>query len=232
MTVSGTYNFNPSGADAVTMAYGRIGVRRTAITREHLIDAANEGNLLLTEWSSLQPNLWTSEQINQTVTEGVFNYVLPARVVMILTATLVTSSGDDNEQRRVLGALSTTEYASISNPNTQAPSSSYWFNRLRTPEINLWPVPDDGGPYVLQMQCVSQPQDMVIPSGVTLDAPYRGFDAFVAGLAYRLARVHAPEFEDRRKADYERAWAVFSANDVENTPFYVFPALGTYYRGQ
>lgn len=227
MASSGTFNFAPAASDIVLAAYARIGVRRAAIVQEHLLDAYNEGNFLLSQFSNFQPLLWRSELISQALTQGTATYVLPARVVMILLCYIQTASGTDTIDR-VLGPLSTVEYAALPNKTMQAPPSAFWLNRLSTPEITFWQTPDDGGPYTAYMRCVSQVQDMTIPSGTTLDVPYRALDAFTAGLAYRLARIHAPELEDKRKADADEAWSIFSGNDVESVPMYLIPGLGAY----
>ena len=229
MTSSATYSFDPNFSNVVLAAYARCQIRRPALTAEHFLDAGNEGNFLLSEWASKQPLLWKSELISQALTQGTATYALPKRVVMILMAYIETGSGT-SVQDRVIGPLSTVEYASLPNKVVQAAPTSYWFNRLSTPEITLWQVPDNGGPYTLYMRCVSQVQDASIPSGVTLDIPYRAIDAFVAGLAHRLARIHKPELEAMRKADAMEAWNNFSGNDVENTPLFISPGLGYLYR--
>lgn len=229
MTTSGTYNYDPALSDVVLTAYARCGKRRTSLTAEHFIDAGNEGNLLLSEWSNLQPLLWKSELIEQVLTQGVPTYVLPKRVVMILTMYIQTGV-TPNFTDRVLGPLSTVEYASMTNKLMQAPPNSFWFDRQSTPQVTFWPNPDGGGPYTAKMRCVVQPQDAVIPSGVTIDIPYRAQDAFIAGLAYRLARIHAQELEDKRKMDYKEAWAAFTGNDTENVAMYVKPQMAGYFR--
>lgn len=229
MTSSGLYNFNPGFSEVVLAAYARIGRKRPMLTAEHFMDAGNEGNFLLGEWSNKQPNLWKSELISQALTEGTATYVLPARVVMILCCYINTGSSPSTISR-VLGPLSTVEYASIPNKENEGVMTSFWFNRLETPEITFWPVPDDGGPYTAEMRVVSQAQDVTIPSGTTIDVPYRALDAFTAGLAYRLARIHAPELEDKRKADAMEAWMTFSGADVENVPLMIVPSCSQYYR--
>lgn len=229
MTSSGTYAYDPAFSNVVLAAYARCQIKRPALTAEHFTDAGNEGNFLLSEWSSKQPLLWKSELISQALTQGTATYDLPKRVVMILLAYIETGSGT-SVQDRVIGPLSTTEYASLPNKTVQNQPTSFWFDRQITPQITLWQVPDDGGPYTLYMRCVSQVQDVSTPAGVTLDIPYRAIDAFVAGLAHRLARIHAPQLEAVRKADAMEAWNVFSGNDVENVPTYVAPMLSMYYR--
>ena len=229
MSSSGTYAYNPAFSDVVMAAYARCGIRRTAVTTEQLVDAANEGNLELVRFSNLQPLLWKSELVSLPLTQGTATYVLDKNIVMLLLVTIQTGSGA-SLQNRTLGPLSTVEYAALPNQTNQAPPTSYWFDRQITPQLTFWPVPDSGGPYTALLRCVTQVQDAAIPSGTTLDLPYRALDAFTAGLAYRLARIHAQQLEAVRKADAAEAWAIFSGNDVESVPFYILPGVGSYYR--
>ncbi len=229
MTSSGTYAFNPALSDVVLSAYARINIRRAAITTEHLVDAYNEANFLLSEWSSKQPLLWESTLVSQSLSAGTATYDLDAKVVMVLLAYIETGSGT-SAQDRVIGPLSTVEYASIPNKAIQAPPTSFWFNRQITPSITFWPVPDQDSTYTAKLRVVTQVQDAALPSGATLDIPYRALDAFTAGLAHRLARIHAPALEDKRKMDAMEAWASFAAGDTENVPFFIVPGLGGYYR--
>ncbi len=225
---SGTYAYNPAFSDVVQAAYARIGIRRTAITTEHLLDAANEGNFLLSEWASKQPLLWKSELVSLPLIQGTATYTLNKNIVMLLLVTIQTNSGG-NTQNRVLGPLSTVEYASIPNQENQAPPSSFWLDRQITPQLTFWPVPDNGGPYTALLRCVTQVQDASIPSGTSLDVPYRALDAFTAGLSYRLARIHAPALEAQRSTDSDKAWKTFADNDVESVPVYIIPGLNAYY---
>lgn len=229
MTSSGTYAYAPSASDVVLNAYARIQIKRTMLTAEHLQDAYFEGNALLSQWASLQPLLWKSELISQVLTEGTATYALSSRVVMILLAYIETGSGT-NTIDKVLGPLSTVEYASLTNKTMEAPPSSYWFNRLSTPEITLWQTPDGNGPYTLKMRCVSQVQDTSLKNGATPDIPYRAIDAYTAGLSHRLARIHAPQLEAQRKVDAAEAWGIFAGNDVENVPMIIAPGMGGYFR--
>lgn len=230
MSSSGIFSFDPAFSSVVLAAYARIGVRRAAITTEHLIDAGNEGNYLLSRISNLQPLLWTSEVVNVPLVQGTATYTLDKQIVILLDVNVSIPSGGGGVQSRVLGPLSTVEYDALPNKTNQAPPNSYWLFRGITPQITFWPVPDDGGPYTANLRAVTQPQDAVMPSGVTLDLPYRAQDAFVAGLAHRLARIHAPDLEDKRKADADEAWNIFAGNDLENVNFFLIPGIGGYYR--
>lgn len=191
------------------------------------MDAYNEANLLFVEMSNKQPNLFKSELISQALTQGTATYVLPNRVVMILIAYIETGSGSDLNDR-VLSPISTFEYASYANKVTQGVPSVYWLNRLATPEITFWQPPDASSTYTVFMRVVSQMQDANLPSGETPDLPYLWLDAFVAGLSHRLARIHKPELEQIRKADYDSAWAIAATQNVENVALNIIPGLESY----
>lgn len=229
MTSSSTYSFDPGFATVIIAAYARLQIKRTMLTAEHLQDAGNEGNFLLSQWSSAQPLLWKSEVIDQVLTQGTATYTLPSRVVMLLDVYIRTGSGT-SQIDRILGPLSTTEYDSLTNKTQQAMPTSYFLDRQITPTITFWQTPDGGGPYTARMRAVSQVQDASAPSGTTLDIPYRALDAFTAGLAHRLARIHKPELEQARKADAIEAWNLFSGNDVESVPLIIAPGLSGYFR--
>ena len=79
MSTSGVYDFASSAASSLTLtSFGRIGLRPTQITTEHLRDAAIEANLLQVSIGGKQPNLWRSEVYDITLTEGTAEYNLPA----------------------------------------------------------------------------------------------------------------------------------------------------------
>ena len=229
MTSSGTYNFSPTVGSLVLDAYDRIQLRPTALLPEHMHRAGIECNLLLSEWANRGVNLWKSELQSIPLTQGVTVYTLPARTVSILVAYVSTNIGGATNDR-LLNAISTYEYGAIPQKEIQAPPTVYWYNRQITPQLTIWPVPDDGGPYTLKLQTMVQVQDANLPSGETPDIPYRWYDAFVAGLAHRFARIYQPQLEAVRKIDYQEAWQFAASEDTEDVPLYIYPALGQYYR--
>ena len=230
MTTSGTWSFNPSLGALIIDAFGRIGIKRAAITQDHMYDASFQANMLLADWASKQPLLWTSETQNLgTLTQGTATYTPAARTVAVLTAYIRTGTGT-NQVDRVIGPLSTVEYESMPNKNTQGPPTSFWFDRLIAPTITLWPAPDNGGPYTLLVQTVSQVQDASVAGGTTMFLPYRYMDAFAADLAHRMARFYAPQLEQVRAADAMQAWQTAFGNDVESVPLFITPGLSSYYR--
>jgi hypothetical protein len=228
VATSNTYAFSPAASDLVLNAYSRIQLRATELLTEHLTRAEQEFNLLMVEWSNRQVNLWTSQLGSLSLVSGTSTYTLPEEMVTILIAYISTDDGAGNVQDRVITPLSTTDYASLPNKLTEAYPTSYWFNRQIDPTITMWPVPDDGGPYTLKYRYVRQVQDVIVPRGIQIDAPYRLLDAAVSGLAYRLAMHFKPELKEDRLKDYDRAWAIAATQDTENVNFYIIPGLSSY----
>ena len=104
------------------------------------------------------------------------------------------------------------------------------FRSQITPQITLWGVPDLDDTYTLKLQTMYQVEDAGLANDQTPDIPYRWYDAFTAGLAYRLARIYAPALEDKRKMDYTESWQYAAAEDTEDVNLYIYPALGQFYR--
>jgi hypothetical protein len=212
------------------VAFGRIGIRRTEVTPQHLADANTEANLLQVEISNKVPNLWKQELYTQALTEGTATYTLPTRTIAIRDAYLTTTVNGVS-QDRVLYAMSTSQYDAQPNKTLTAPPQAYWNNKLMTQTITLWPVPDGNADYTLNLRLLAQVQDASLKGGATLDMPYRFLDVFVAGLAHRLARIYAADKEVLRKADYLDAWANAAGEDVEdNTTMTISPDFSGYYR--
>lgn len=237
MASSGTYAYSPAASNLALVAFGRCLIRRTELTAQHLADADNEANLLQVEWSSRQPNLWTSELYSQALTESDGDYDLPARMVAIQAA-YITTTVDGVSTDRIIWPLSTFEYASLPDKTQEGPPTSYWYNRTITPSIKLWPVPDDSATYTLKLRILHQIQDASLVSGVTLDLPYRWLDAWVTGLAARLADLYpdalikakGPAAVTDMWAKAERSWTIAATEDQERVPQYLNCATGQYYQ--
>lgn len=229
MASSGTYSFAPSIGELILNAYGRIQIRRTEITQQHLADAANEANLVQVEFSNRLPNLWLCETYTVNLSQATAEYTLPARLIAPMAVYLTITQGSVSTDR-ILVPISTYEYAALPNKTTQGQPTSFWFDRQESPIVHLWPVPDGNAIYTLNLRMVSQPQDARAQSGTTLEFPYRFLDAFAASLAARLAVIYKPELEAKRQADAERAWAIAATQDQEDVPMFITPALSGYYR--
>jgi hypothetical protein len=149
---------------------------------------------------------------------------------MILDAYISQNYGTSSQTDRYITPISRTVYASIANKQTTGYPTSFWYDRLESPTITFWPVPDSNGPYTLNYYACTQMQDANLPAGETPDLPYRWLDVMVSGLSYRLAKSYAPQLEAIRSADYDKAMRIAQAQDTENVNFSLSPNLNSYYR--
>jgi hypothetical protein len=228
---SGTYNFAPSIGQCTIAAFERIQLRLPQLRTEHFNTAFFESNLLMAQFSNLQPNLWKVTQTPVNLVSGTASYSIPSNVVMILDAWISTNFGSSQQSDTYITPFSRTEYASTANKSTPGKPTTYWFDRTPPAQtITMWPVPDASGPYVLNYFACLQMQDSALQSGQTPDLPYLWLDAYVAGMAHRLARVYKPELEAIRKTDAGEAWKIAAEQGVENVPLSFAPTIRTYYR--
>lgn len=225
---SGTYTFNPSAGDIIIGAFQRIRLRPTEILQGHLQQAIIELNLLLVKFSNLQPNLWDVDLQTIPLTAGTATYSIPAETVMITNAFIRTGSGSTTVDRLIF-PISQTEYAALPNKTSQGTPTQFWFNRLISPTITFYLVPDGNGPYTCYYYRVRQIQDAIGSNGLNVEVPYLFLDAVTAGLAHRLARVFAPDLEDKRKLEAEEAWQIAARQNVENVPLFIAPGLISYF---
>ncbi len=224
---SGTYLFAPSLGEVVLNAYARIGIRRTEIVQTHLVDARMEANLLLAKMADAQPNLWSVDLQALPLLQGSPTYTVPAETAMILDAYIRFGSPSTD---RSIYPISRSEYSTYPEKDIQAFPTVFWFDRLISPTITLWPVPDGNGPYTLYYYRVRQIQDAEYVNGQNIEIPYLWLDAFTSGLAARLARIYAPSLEGQRKMDADEAWQLAAKQDVENVTLMFNPGLSSYFR--
>lgn len=228
MATTGTYSFQPPTSSLVLSAFARVGIRRTAITAQHMADAYIECNLTQVDLSNKIPNLWLDELFEQELTASDPTITLPTRLVAF-QAPYITTESSGVSTDRIISAMSTFEYSAVPDKTQEGPPVSFWLNMQTTPEITFWPVPDGNATYTFKARMLRQIQDASLANGVTTDIPYRWLDVYVAQLAYRFARIYAPQFEDKRMMDAERAWAIAATTDKEQVPLYIVPNISSYW---
>jgi len=226
MTTSGTYAFNPALGEIVLYAYQNIGVRPTSVLQEHMESARMATNMMLSRWSNQGVNLWAVDLVTVPLVQGQATYAVDGNTVMVLDAYTTTSSGID----RVIMPISRTEYASYPNKAQQGFPTSYWFDRLVSPTLTLWPVPDGSSATILKYYRVRQVQDANLQNGENVEIPYRWLEAFADGLTYRLARIWQPQMAVALKAQADESYSIASEQDVEAVPTYISPMIGGYFR--
>lgn len=224
MATSGTYTFNPGLGEIVLYAYQNIGVRPAALLQEHMDSARMATNMMLARWSNQGVNLWCVDLITTPLVEGTTTYAVDANTVMILDAYIVSDSID-----RIILPISRTEYASYPNKEQQGFPTTFWFDRLISPTVTLWPVPD-GTQTSLKYYRVRRLQDSNLQGGEQVEIPYLWLEAFADGLAYRLARIWSPQIAPGLKAQADESYEIAAAQGIEQAQQYISPQLSGYWR--
>jgi hypothetical protein len=223
-----TFDFAPTAGEFILDAFQRIGIHPTEISQQQMQAAIMASNLILSEWSNNTPNLWEVDLQTLPLAQGNATYSLPAPTVMILDLYIRTGSGTASIDR-YLWPVSRTEYASYSNKLVQGVPTVYWYDRLISQTVTFFPVPDGGGPYIVQFYSVRQTQDADPRGGDNVEIPYRFYEAYTAGIAWKLAEKYAPQLEDKLFMRYTRAMEIAMRQDVENVGLTIIPGLGNYY---
>lgn len=232
MTSSGTYNFNPSLGELTLYAFNLAGIRAPSLVQEHMISARMAANLLLVDWANDGPTLFKVDQVQTTLVAGTSTYAVDAKTVMILDAYITTDDGISPPIDRIITPVSRSEYASYPNKEMQGFPTVYWFDRLISPTVTIWPVPFDlvSSTQYLTYYRVTQIQDAGFTGGQTLDLVYRYLNAFAEGLALKLARIWNPDRVEMIAPAYADAYGLAKKQDVENAAMYISPMLASYYR--
>jgi hypothetical protein len=227
MTTSGTYNFAPGLGELVIYSYQNIGVRPTALLQEHMDSARMATNMMLARWANQGVNLWCVDLITTPLVTGQTTYSVSGTTVMILDAYIE----DENDLDRIIMPVSRTEYSSYPNKQQEGFPTVFWFDRLISPTITVWPVPNvDNAPKTLKYYRVRQIQDSNLQGGQNVEVPYMWLEAFADGLAYRLARIWNPQIAVALKAQADESYAIAAAQNVENVQQYISPMLSGYWR--
>ena len=223
-----TFNFAPNAGEFILDAFQRVGIHPTEITQQQMQAAIMASNLVLSEWANNTPNLWEVDLQTLPLAQGNATYSLPASTVMILDLYVRTGSGTTSIDR-YLWPVSRTEYASYSNKATQGVPTVYWYDRLISQNVTFYPVPDGSQTYTVQFYSVRQTQDTNPIGGNNPEIPYRFYEAYTAGIAWKLAEKYAPQLEDKLFMRYTRAMEIAMRQDVENVGLTIIPGLGNYY---
>jgi hypothetical protein len=183
-------------------------------------------NMMLSRWSNQGVNLWAVDLVTVPLVQGTSTYAVDGNTIMVLDAYTTTANGPD----RVIMPISRTEYASYPNKTQQGFPTSYWFDRLVSPTLTLWPVPDGSSATTLKYYRVRQVQDANLQNGENVEIPYRWLEAFADGLAYRLARIWQPQMAVALKGQADESYQIAAEQDVEVVNTYISPMIGGYFR--
>ena len=229
MSTSGTYSYNPSLGEITLYAFNLCGIRSTAILQEHMESARMATNMLLGRWSSQGVNLWAVDLETVPLVQGVSTYDVPANTITMLDTYVEIPNGSGAPIDRIILPVSRTEYASYPNKQQQGFPTTYWFDRLLSPTVTLWPVPD-GQQSALKYYRVRQIQDGVFQGAAQVEIPYYFLEAFSLGLGQRLAIIWAPDRAAGLKAMADESYEIAVEQNIEQAAVYISPMLSGYYR--
>jgi hypothetical protein len=214
--------------ESVLFAFGLCGVRRTALTQQHFEDARMATNMLMGRWSADGVNLWQVELETIPLVQGCGTYPVPSNTIVMLDAYYTIWNGQQ-EIDRIMTPVSRTEYANYPNKQQQGAPTVFWFNRLLSPNVNIWPTPN-GQQAAFKYYRLRQTQDSVLANGTNVEIPYYFIEPYVFGLAMRLAAIWAPDRAPGLKAMADESWGVASRQNEEVANVYVSPMIGGYFR--
>jgi len=160
----------------------------------------------------------------------VATYPVDGNTVTMLDAYVQNDDSGANIDRLIL-PISRTEYASYPNKEQQGFPTVFWFDRLLSPSVTLWPVPNtDNGPQYLKYYRVTQIQDSGLQNGQTVDIPYLWLEAFAYGLALRLAQIWNPQAMAMIKPMADESYQIAADQNIEQAATYISPMVSGYFR--
>jgi hypothetical protein len=220
MTTSSSTDFEPNVAEFIEEAFERCGLELR--TGYDLKTAKRSINIMLAEWANRGLNQWTIEQTTQTVTEGTTNYSLNSNVIdildMVIRRTVNTTQTDIS-----LSRLSRSQYINIPNKTTKARPSQFFFDKLTTPVIKIWPAPENSTDILVFNKLVRM--DDADKATNTMDMPFRFYPCFAAGLAYYISMKRSPERSAILKQAYEEEFERAMSQDEDRASFRIRPYL-------
>lgn len=183
-------------------------------------------NMLLSRWSNQGVNLWAVDLVSVTLVEGQSTYNVDASTVTILDVYVRNSDNID----RIVMPISRSEYANYPNKTQEGFPTVFWFDRLLSPTITIWPVPDGTSSTTLKYYRMRRLEDAALTNGQTVDIPYLWLEAFALALAQRLALIWAPDKIQLLKPLADEAYSIAIDQNVETAQQYIAPITTGYWR--
>jgi hypothetical protein len=154
--------------------------------------------------------------------DGTGTYALGADVIDILSVVVQRDSTDYSLLR-----MSRDGFLTIPTKTTQGRVNQFFLDRQTTPNLKLWPVPDNSTD-VVYYDALTRMDDADIYTN-TMDLPFRFYPCLAAGLAYYLALKRAPNRVQMLKEVYEEEFERAAVEDRDRASFNVAPNFA-YYR--
>jgi hypothetical protein len=220
MAVSTSQDFNLDIDEIIAEAYEHLG--GPPFVGNDGITARRSLNLILSDWQNRGILLWTTEFINQTMTESTESYEL-ADTVMAVTEAVSRRDNADISMTRI----SAEEYLKI--PNKTTTGRAIQFATMKGREnitLFVWPTPENSTD-IVRMHTVRRFFNFN-ESIEDADVPYRFLPALSMGLAYYLGFKRMGVSAERvgaLKLEYENLLDNAMAEDKERAALLVKPSL-------
>ena len=218
MALSGSTNFEPNVTEFIEEAYERCGLELR--TGYDLKTAIRSVNLKLAEWANRGLNQWTIEQGTETVVEGQNDYPLNTNIIDVLDV-VVRRTVNNVPTDISISRVSRSEFINIPNKTTKARPSQFFFDKLSTPVLKVWPAPENSTDVLVFNKIVRM--DDADKATNTMDMPFRFYPCFVAGLAYYISLKKNPQLTPQLKAIYEEEFRRAADQDEDRASFRVRP---------
>ena len=214
MALSDSKDFELDVAEYIEEAFERCGLE--VRTGYDLRTAKRSLNLMLAEWANRGLNQWTIKQRSLALVQGDGEYPLSTDVIDVLS--VVLRRGDTDY---ALSRVSRDTFISIPNKTTQGRPSQFFLDRQTTPNLKIWPVPENGTD-VIYYDALTRMDDADSPVN-TMDMPFRFYPCLAAGLAYYISMKRAPDRIQLLKAVYEEEFERAMTEDRDRSSFNVVP---------
>lgn len=186
MATSGTYLWSPELADMVDEAFERCRIDPATLDIRHILSARRSIRFMLAHWSTRSLSEFRVEQLQVPMVQGQATYTLDLQYLDILQAALRRDSVDTP----VIN-VSRTEFLDIPSKDTEGRVDRYFVDKARDALVlTLWPLPENSTD-ILLLDVVRRFEDHNWASQ-NPDIPYHMREAFVAGLAARMAEKYGP----------------------------------------
>lgn len=195
---SGPYTyFNPELAEMLEDAFERAGISPQNVGQEHLASALRSIRFqLFSEWPQNQLQHWLIRTYTQPLTPGIGTYLMPAGSIDVVNMTFVRQG-----VRTVIERTTRTDMTYLAAPATRGRPDRFWVDRqYRSNTIGLWLIPDQINDSLTYdyITLAANVGDMSAP----LELPAIMQDAFITGLAMRLAQKFNIERYDMLRNEY------------------------------
>lgn len=214
---SGLFLFDPQLAEILDEAYERIGLDPQQITLRHIISARRSMNLMLKDWFNQGVRQWAIDLQTFDMTLGATQFTPPDGTIDIFDMVL-RRDGTDVE----MYPIGRHDYQLIVTKDQQGRPDRYFVDRQITPVVNFWQAGENTTDQIRYYRFV-QLQDAGRANNV-LNIPDRFAEAFVAGLAAKLALKWAPDKLGILEPMAGRALDRASLEDRERAPLTLNPS--------